>query len=274
MLHFRLVLVALSILSQMTLPSLSQVVASENSKERVEAVRYWEELVKARGGREKLRSIKNVLLTKGKDFPKVQSEFYVYPNRFWKWSQGKIVYDYLDVTMANVDSGVFLIANREGLKERKQFAPVVGGANYRDGWLTDACIFFLETRWLKPTPLRVNRKNIGKDRLDVLETILPDLVTLKNWRLDYYIEPETLIVRGAALYPKPGDIPEYYSFSEYVPVDGVMVPKAFVVLLGISEPKKSSLIPLTFQFNVDYDEKLFEQAPSVDAGPNAWKRKP
>lgn len=250
-------------------------VGQATSREKLEADRLWEQIVEIRGGRKKLHSINNLLLTKGADVPNVQTEFYVYPDRYWEWSKGQIVQPYSFVMTANLEQGWYLTANETGIIRERRFAAGGGGANFSEDWLTDACIFLLETKWLKPAPLRVTRQTVGKERFDVLQTSFPDLVSLKGWLLNYYIEPESLVVRGAALYSSKSDrVPSFHVFDGYTVVDGISVPRTYSVVSRIETPKKSTFVPLLFRFNVRYDEKLFERPPSVSAGPDAWKAAP
>ncbi len=149
--------------------------AKAESKERLEAERQWEQMVEAKGGREKLNSVTNMMLTKGKA-PNNQIEFYVFPNRYWEWSKGKIVHEYTSASMANLDLGVYLSADESGLTNSEKFAPISGGLNYSESWLMEACAFMLENQWLKPTPIKVTRETVGKERLDVVDTVFPNLI--------------------------------------------------------------------------------------------------
>lgn len=247
--------------------------AQVRSEDTVEAERLWEQIVEAKGGRTKLHGVTNLLLTKGSKPPNVEIDLYVYPNRYWTWSKGKIVYDYNESSMANLDRGIFLFDPQPINADKVQ--PVEGGSNYKETWLLDACIFFLENKWLKPMPIRVRRETVGKQKMDVIETRFPHSATLSDVTLSYYVEPEDLEVRGIAYYSsKYNQILRFYAFDDYSEVDGIRVPKGFTVIPKVEFPKKSRMLPLTFQFNVDYDKELFNRPPSVAAGPDAWKPKP
>lgn len=253
----------------------------QTKKERIEAERLWEQMVKVKGGREKLHSISNMMLTKGSNPDSIQMEFYVYPNKYWEWSKGRIVHDYLDVMTVNLDVGVILFSNpvligsssQEGWVTNKKLTTELERANYREGYLMNSCRFLLETKWLKPTPIRVRQEIVNKERLDVVETRFSTLRVYPDSREDYYVDPESLIVRAIAHYSK-GVLIRYYLFDRYTIVNGIQVPGKYGVVYTVDDFKKASFTPLTFRFNVDYDEKLFERPPSVEAGPDAWKPKP
>lgn len=238
-----------------------------SAKDTVEAERLWEQLVEVRGGRKKLHGISNMFVASGSG-DSVRYRLYVYPQRYWEWNRAPKFHDFFFAMTGNLDLGWYRTADKTGLISDRRFPPVTGGADYRNDWLTDACIFFLETKWLQPKPLRVTRRTLGREQLDMLETTLAD-----GALLNYYIEPESLIVRGAALHSSTSDkVPRFHVFDSYTTVEGISVPKAFAVLLDIKPAKKSAMVPLTFQFNVDYDETLFERPPSFAAGPDAWRR--
>ena len=244
------------------------------AKEKAEAEHVWEQLIIAKGGRNRLHAITNMMLTKGNKPPNVQIEFYVYPNRFWEWSKGKIVHEYKDVSMANLDRGVYLFDPQPINADRVQ--PVNGGANYRETWLGDASLFLLETKWLQPTPMRVRSVSDGKKRWDVVETVFASLTKYNDWGIDYYIDPETLEIQMAAECDAKGEPYTLWIFDGQKEVAGINVPATATAVSGRTNLKKLPKKPfsgLTFQFNIEYDEKLFERPPSVAEGPDAWRRK-
>ncbi len=177
------------------------------------------------------------------------------------------------VKMANLDNGVFYVGSFEGLLTVNENVGPKKKADYYAGYLMDGCAFLLETKWLRPTPVRVTQDTIGKQRFDVIETRLTHLNEYQDWRMDYYVDPESLVVKGVASYPAAGNRSHFIRFGGYTTVDGLSVPTKMATTFKVEEPKKSAYTPLTFRFNVDYDPKIFEHPPSVEAGPDAWKSK-
>jgi len=243
-------------------------------KERIDAERLWEQMIKVRGGREKLHSISNMVLTKGNKADDIQMQFYVYPDKYWGWGKGSIAgHNWIDVTMANLERGWFFSAGRTGLTTEKRGLNAETGATFLESYLAESCAFLLETRWLRPTPVRVSRKTVGKEQFDVIETRFPSLKVLKDWRKDFYVEPESLVVRAVASYSEKGNMYAYYSFDRYKNTNGIETPIRFAASIIETVPKASTFIPLRFDFNIDYDPGLFERIPSEEAGPDAWKPK-
>jgi hypothetical protein len=248
----------------------------ETKKERLDARRLWDQVVTARGGRARLHSISNMVLTKDVKPTDVYTDIsvFAFPNRFWQWSRFRVVKEGLFVTMANLDDGVFLVAgntglvtNQTGLDERKR-------ANYRETYLIDGCSFLLETKWLQPTPVRIRRETVGREPLDVIETYFPDLQVYRNFRQDFYVDPESLEVKGVEQLDDKGKGYGYYSFVGSTNVEGIQVPKSFNIFRRASDVRKTSYTPLYFQFNVSLDEGLFKRIPAEKDGPDAWKALP
>jgi hypothetical protein len=247
--------------------------AAQAKKERIEAERLWEQMVKVKGGREKLHSISNMMLTKGNNPDGIQMEFYVFPNKYWEWSKDQGLHNLMFVTMANLDQGLFLVAGHNGLATDLKNLSEKERADYRETYLIEACTFLLETRWLKPTPIRVTQEIVNKERLDVVETRFSTLEYYRGWGLDFYIDPETLVVRGVRDYSIPWGRGGYWAFDNYSAINGIQVPQTANRFLSMKDVKKLNCCIQTYQFNVEYDEKLFERQPSAEAGPDAWKPK-
>jgi hypothetical protein len=116
--------------------------------------------------------------------------------------------------------------------------------------------------------------------LDVVETLVSYSETGDQERIDFLVEPETLLVRYVIDYYKDKegkykDKPyEFHAFDRYTLVDGIKMPSRWDLLVGgykELKKKKRYYYPLKFRFNVEYNKRLFKQPPSVAAGPDAWK---
>ena len=128
--------------------------------------------------------------------------------------------------------------------------------------LEEAQLFYLlETRWVKPTPVSVSKGEVRGRRADVVRTILGDRT------VDFYLDRETrLPLRVALISRLDGKVYQYKTFSEYADVGGIQVP--LVVRLD-----GGGKLPTSFQFNVEYDRRIFEEPPSALAASDAWRAK-
>ena len=258
--------------------------ATRADKERLRAERIWEEMVKVKGGREKLHSISNMLWVKETN-PKYNLKSIildVFPYKSWEWKvtrtfpvgPGPELWVIVNLSEANrywCHANKFVERKdvKENLKCKKAEKDDDDG---RLSWLEAPCKYLLETRWMQPRPLRVSRQKFGRETLDVVETLVS--YSGQQRRLDFMVDPETLLVRYVIDYYK--DKPyEFHAFDRYALVDGIQMPSRWAWLGGYKYLKKKRkrfyYIPLKFRFNVEYNKRLFKQPPSVAAGPDAWK---
>jgi hypothetical protein len=239
-------------------------------KERVEAEKLWEQIIEAKGGRKKLHSVTNMVLTKGDKPDNLGVFFYVFPNKYWRWTQGPPSPKTIWVHMTNLDYGVYMVASNEGLVGNDKLSEEDHNLTLVEK-LTHGCVYLLETKWLQPKPTRVERTKIDKEQLDVVETHLYDSTIGIDERLDFAVEPETLLVRWVVRYYN-GKPLFYYYFDRYTTVEGIQMPLRYGDQRNFTE--KKYFIPLKFELNVKYNEQLFEKPPTVEAGSGAWKPKP
>lgn len=241
--------------------------ATESEQRRAE--KLWEQIIEAKGGREKLHSVTNMVLTKGNSPDNLGVYFDVFPYKSWTWRKGPPTPKVIWIDMVNLDYGVYLTAGNEGLLRNDRVSKERHDMIVRET-IGHACVYLLETKWLQPKPVRVERKKIDKELLDVVETQLSDPAIGIEERMDFAVEPETLLVRWVVEYYQ-GKPLSYYYFDGYTTVDGIQVPLRYGDLWSFTERKY--FMPLKFDFNVDYNKQLFEKPPTVEAGSDAWKPK-
>jgi hypothetical protein len=83
--------------------------------------------------------------------------------------------------------------------------------------------------------------------------------------VDFYLDRKTRLPLKVALISKTdGKVYWHKTFSEYADVGGIQMP--VVVHLG-----GGGKLPTSFQFNVEYDQRIFERPPSALAPADAWR---
>jgi hypothetical protein len=227
---------------------------------RREAQQVWELGVAAKGGRERLRSVRSMLVSvKTRHYLNV--ELHAFPDKFWRLSSlpeplGR------SALMYNLELGFGYTADgeRPGGGAVKLHESSLGGGRVV---LEDAQLFYLmETRWAKPTPVSVSSGEVNGRRADVVRTILGDRT------VDFYLDRKTRLPLKVALISKTdGKVYWYKTFSEYADVGGIQMPL-------VVRPDGGGKLPTSFQFNVEYDERIFERPPSALAAPDAWRTEP
>jgi hypothetical protein len=219
-----------------------------------EARRLWELALAAKGGRERLRSVRNMLvMSRGTG----HVDLYAFPGKVWMWMDDRPSPLGVSVEMHNLEKDLsYLSYPNDPESPRRLGKSGQGSVPLRDAQL----YFLLETQWLKPTLVGVTGGNVGRRKADVVQTLV------NGARVEFYLDRETHLPLRVS-FPAADPRGTYYvDFSDYAPVDGIQMPRQ-VSYMG-SDP-----LPTRLQFNVAYDEAVFERPPTVAAGPEAWRPK-
>ncbi len=222
--------------------------------EKQKAEIAWEALVRAKGGRARLQSVKSMLY----ELPSDLTRLYVLPNREWEFSSfmGK------HSSIADGVRGVEIFTTTDqGTKE-------VENQDLSWWFPIETLPFLLETKWNKPELLRVTRVKNGKNQDDIIETMVG------GRQMDFVFEIEEMLVSEVRFHDKQGVIWQVYSFADYKDVDGIKMPQTFGDKGGYTKASmdKFDIMPIKFTFNVDYDPELFTR-PLIATTRDAWKRR-
>jgi hypothetical protein len=251
------------------------------SRERATAL--WEEAVRAKGGRERLRSIENFLISSTIDVRdrrgsnETETErFYVMPGKAWIYTYTPDFDVSLDVTVINKQRQfcwVTLAPARSvpGLSLCIPSTPV----KYL---VQDPVIYLMETNWLQPEPLRVRTEGKGKKQLDVIETRVAML------RVDFYLDRKTrLPVRvvtewyGGIGQATTGGGPMTIELDDYVEIDGILMPRRVTREpegeAPVGEVYRRDTERANYRFNVAYDPEILEGPASKKTKRTDWKPK-
>jgi hypothetical protein len=253
---------ALCLLFIILLPAAASAQAGQDSQDTRRAEVLWEQAVAAKGGREQLYKVGGLLVSyreTARNFlggvvhrGDVES-LYVFPDKLWSWDDGLPPPFHLSVGW--VDLG----RNRRCILHKGVAAPACNTARPPGGPGDRALIqaqylYLLETRWVKPEPFGVSEGRVGLKKADVLHTRFGDN------RVDYFLDRETHLPLRVSVFHKDGERATLRrDFSDYAGVGGVMMPGR---LNGVA---------VNFQINPSYDEAVFTRAPSLEAGPHAWR---
>lgn len=223
--------------------------------EKREAEKAWEALIRAKGGRKKLHSIKS-MVTQSADITRLD----VFPCSSWEFGR------WLDLSMRlevyNGTSKVKTVGGEKGPTSIKQLESTLDCK-------LNQIPFLLETSWFQPDILRVTREKVDKKKFDVIETLTD------GRRIDFVYEPEEMLVSEVRFHSRFGDgLYQKYRFYSYTTIDGIKMPRAFRIGTELSkfEGLEKNDIPIKFTFNVDFDPKIFEP-PFAATSADAWKRK-
>ena len=158
---------------------LSPVAAGDMQEDRQKARDLWERAVAAKGSRERLAGIHSFAVRERTNFNrillrdiargKLDQIVCQLPNHMWEfldYRPGKMGYS---VRVLDVRTGLGWASY--GGPTRPFLRPDTDTA-YRLRQLQ--YVYFLETRWVQPTPVRVSRGRLGLKSVDRLETLIDD----------------------------------------------------------------------------------------------------
>jgi len=261
------------------LACVSSAVENQNALE-LNAQQVWKQSIIAKGGRERLYSVRNMVISSsgsykplqfkiqpggkvssrsGKQNKVVSEELYVFPDKLWAWTDYRPTVFGLRITMYNYQTKTkYVITDGE---PNHPAEPIAENELARRGFPVTQLIYLMESSWLKPKPVKVTTEQIGSRFVDVVQT------EVDGQRYDFAIDSEThLPVRFTSYSEYKG---KAYSnannLSDYTDVDGIRVPLTIELEDGHTE--KSNIM-----FNVEYDERIFTNPPSIEAGQKAWMK--
>jgi hypothetical protein len=236
--------------------------ATQESKNR--ARELWEQMIIAKGGRERLRSVTSLFIAAelGKGFR--EYTLLVFPDHRFNYSYWADR-ERTDIDISNGRTGITWW-QVEGSKAR----PRSYGED--DAYLTllPQLLYLLETHDMNPVPLRARKASIGLRKVDVIE------VSANGWRVDYYLDPKTHLPTKAVLPNGPksraiGQMNQEVKLFDYKEIDGVMMPHRVSYAFTTNQTERSD--HLAFEINPAYDAKIFDQPPTAKTGPEAWRAK-
>jgi len=254
------------------------------------AAAVWERAITAKGGRDQLYKVQNLLISTHHDAIRGAhrtERLLAFPDRYWIWHDHRPpATDYL-TEMYNLDQTVCWSVRATGTPQSicpndlSEFEEPVQLA------------YLLETPWVKPRPVRawtaelergggtvpllilLVNPALHRHRVEIVRTVW------RIWTIDYYLDahswlPLRVLVThtgnaGFAVGPKaaPGELQlrvgDYsYRFSDYRAINGVQMPTA-------ESTGPGSWDAVSCLTNVTYYSQLFRRAPTLEAGPDGWK---
>jgi hypothetical protein len=222
----------------------------------------WEQAIKAKGGRQRLYAVRNILESYD---DKTNVGLFVFPSRLWRWTDDRPTWLGVYVEMINLDHDLsYFVEKDSGSPTNKGKYSALGRGRQP---LIDAQLYYvLETEWIKPLPVRVYAGRIGNHPVDVVQT------EVDGRRVDFRLDRQSHLPLEVA-FPSHdtegmnyGRGTYYATFSDYADVNGIQMPRK---VGHMAKPE----IPLSVRFNVDYDPDIFERPPRLKDGSDAWRPK-
>ena len=236
--------------------------------DRKEAEKIWEKAIEAKGGREKLYSVRNMFESLGTTFfsgfkkiTKRNEALFVLPNKSWVWDDNRPSVFGLEMTMYNLDSRKkYYVRQGQKKAELETIASDVKSTN-----LSGLVYVLMETKYNQPIPEKVIEDKVSGQVVDIVQTNL-----LGN-RIDFYLDRKTYLPLKVVGYIDQ-KISYENEFSDYIDVNGIKM--ASVQIMGGEKDFHKTKYKVNYQFNVEYDESIFITPPlPVETAADAWKVK-
>lgn len=268
-----------------------QVTRQDNESE---AIGVWEKVLAAKGGKDRLQAIESVLRSsrhaqsvRGSSCRECPvEELFVFPNQFWYWSDERPTVFGLRARSVDFETKrAFSAAPRQRLpndplQETEYLSESVADP-LKEGWRLELLQAgeLLETRWMHLRPVRTWAETKGKSRSVFVECKFK--MATGGATAVFILDALTFLPRRVILtepiysVPKPGaftlhlDTVAHHEFeiAQYVDVDGIKMPVLLQHRGDTSWQEK-----VQYQFNVDYDPKVFERGPRIEDGPKGWRK--
>jgi len=251
---------------------------------RQRAVDLWEEAIRAKGGRERLHSIQNLLISSTIDVRaqrgsniKETERLYVMPGKAWIYTYTPEFDVSLDATVINKERHFCWLtlapkSNGNGVPELSPCIPETP-IQYL---IQEPIVYLMETDSLRPEILEARTEGKGKKQLDVIETKVAML------RIDFYLDPKTRlpIKLVTECYGEIGRAtgrlgPMTIKLEDYISIDGVQMPRRVTRELEAQEApvgeRYGDIEEAGYKFNVAYDPNIFESPISKKVKRGDWK---
>jgi hypothetical protein len=247
----------------------------------VDARQAWERAIEAKGGRRLLHNVRSVLISTNqrgirwlRGAPLHCETLLVLPSGLWVWGDQRPSKFGLSVWVVNLETSFKqYIHHVEGQPDEPNPAGRPTPKDKSD--IRQLQLFpFMETAWLQPKIRRAWKESHWPRTEIVVETEVDG--DIYEWHLDSrsYL-PRRLIkkvwITSRWVWMEDHWHVNEYGFEDYRSVDGLLLPHR------LKRSIVDTLAPygerFEYKLNVDYDESIFNKAPSIAAGPEAWMRK-
>ena len=260
------------------------VVAQERDADKERALALWEKAILAKGGRERLHSVENLLISSTKNFhipgeiavkkTTTESErLYVMPEKAWIYEltpqydvslEAKLInfeQDFCAVTLAPARGGV------PGLSFCTPTTPF-------EYLVQHPVIYLMETKWVRPVPLRVRVERKGLSQVEVIETQIGKI------RADFYLDRKTKLPNKIITHRLSGlwDLVTPSSMTtleldHYKAIDGIQMPRRVTEIIELSNTidRRLDIEDARYAFNVAYNPAIFHDPIPKNVKRDDWK---
>jgi hypothetical protein len=264
-----LVVGPLSTIGLLQSPSLNvpKNTAKTGNASQQEAKRLWEQAIAAKGGREKLFGVHNLVTVdiKKEGGSIIRHEtLWGLPNKYWMWLDHRSSVFGLRLDIVNYETNTRYVMSESAPQPSPR--PITDKRDSDVLLRNTQLIYLMESNWVQPVPLAASRGKVGKQQVDIVQTEVNG-----EHYCDFLLDPMTHLPIGIRFYFENGYTHKIESsllkLSDYKLMNGLMIPQRFSATETIDWDSQ------TVEINVEFNDKIFETPPSISAGPEAWRKK-
>ncbi len=261
----------------------AQSPAPRADAERARAEALWEEAIRAKGGRERLHAVENLLISSTVDGRTQRGSavteaerLYDMPGRAWIFKHTPDYDVSVEATVINSARNLCTVTmNPVGRSGSVPGLSLCTPTTPLEYLVQDPVIYLMETRQVRPVPVRARTEMKSGKPIDVVETMVGQL------RVDFYLHSKTrlpykLVTDKFHGVPQMTDKMGLTVYLEnYTLVDGVQMPRLVTrqptVIESTVEVFSHDIENARYKFNVSFDEKIFEQPVPKNVKRDDWK---
>ena len=258
----------------------AQAPAGKADVTRERAVALWEEAIRAKGGHERLRSIQNFLISSKIDVEAPRGggmteteRLYALPDKAWVYTLTPHFDVSLDATVINLERNLCLVTLSPARGDVPQLSRCLP-TTWQERLIQDPIIYLMETKWVRPVPVRARIEGSGNNKLDVIETEVGKL------RVDFYLDRKTRLPIKIVTDHFYGDSRLTHSMGltirldDYAAVDGIQMPRSVMRQPEVGpQTIRRDTEHARYRFNVAYDKTIFDRPVSKKAKSDDWKQR-
>lgn len=236
----------------------------EDRTNRARAEQLWEQAIKAKGGRDRLHSITNVHISEKGGFlccwgfgyrEYVYEGVVVFPSKSWEWDDQRGTVFGFTIHLHNFDKNIHQSLNKSGA-----VVPIERPSNMQ---ITRLQLHLLmETKWVRPIPVDSHVDKREGREVDIVETKVTGL-TWYNDKVEFVLDRKTHL---------PREVVYHWTTRDGRQLSGGVPLSKYISVAGLKVPSHIGRQQFKYEFNVEYDEKIFETPPNASAGMYAWKK--
>ncbi|MGH9841182.1 MAG: HEAT repeat domain-containing protein [Blastocatellia bacterium] len=223
----------------------------------------WEMAIAAKGGREKLHQISNLLFI-GEGGTSIT--FWVFPDKYFSWGDTRPSVFGLEVSISNYETGFGYSTAFSNPPQVKVEKDIRQHKDNRSHLLFCQIEYLLETKWIQLEVLQATKSTVGGKRVDLVDVQVKWYT--KSYKFGVFLDEKTHLPVRVGSYStfKPNEFYTTVDMRAYRDFLGIKLPTE------LSWRESSDWTHPRFEINAEYDPQFFNRVPDLNSGPFQWRK--